>query len=759
MKLWLVANKSPNLDTITWQYLRNVAALFSKAGAKLTLFYPDAEPADVENQEGYREYAFKTGDAALSGDDDTPSNDSISSYPYNILDPITALSFQTAEELDKLAKQDGLPDAIEFIDIGGLAYYTLLRQLMNQDYFSNTPIVIQCLCPTQLYRTANHQPAYKLPYYLHTRLEAFCYHAAADVIVPSSSLQWELSKTYQTQERKLPIFPFPLQINYEEPVTETGDDSLLPQALCLEPLTVANGVIELVQQCHLLWKKGHRFALFLAGTDSEFDARSDSVRQYLKRKYACYVEDELLFLGNDEETLNLLNPGYVSIIPNRHPLPFVFETLSRPLQGPIIAFSHAYLASHLVESDNQQWVYYSQEDFEKTLLDAFALSKPNCQKYLQKLQKNIQQTCALETYAQRRIEHFSALKKAFTPATQFPFAYQKITRQTEVKYKKKPDIPRPQCVSIIIPFYNTGDYTKEIIESIEANTYPDIEVVVVDDGSDDKSSIEQLEYLQKRLGNLVRIIHVANQGLATARNLGAQEAEGEFLAFIDADDAFEANFIERAVQLLNKFSNVHIVYSWERCIGASDAILPNWTMDLPYALGHNMAPARAVVRRDAFLACGGNDPQMAYNLEDYECWIRMIANGCGAVSIPEPLVKYRVRGNSLWQTATRNQLLYLYERMTHKHPELYQQYGHEVFNLLNANGPGTIWEHPSSEAPYERNENWQNNARIAADKYAESQRQYAAILEQKNQQLHQKIDDLNRQIKKTKRKWSKWFHF
>ena len=85
--------------------------------------------------------------------------------------------------------------------------------------------------------------------------------------------------------------------------------------------------------------------------------------------------------------------------------------------------------------------------------------------------------------------------------------------------------------------------------------------------------------------------------------------------------------------------------------------------------------ANSVVRTEAFLEVGGNNPAFEYYLEDYECWINLTKHGWVGVSIPECLLRYRVRQESRSRSATNIGICYQYELIVQMHPELYQQWG------------------------------------------------------------------------------------
>ena len=101
-------------------------------------------------------------------------------------------------------------------------------------------------------------------------------------------------------------------------------------------------------------------------------------------------------------------------------------------------------------------------------------------------------------------------------------------------------------ISIIIPIYNSEEYLKKCIESVLNQTYKNIEVLLIDDGSSDKSGQICDEYA--KIDNRVKVIHKNNEGVSTARNVGIEKANGEYITFIDSDDSIDLKYIEKLYQ-------------------------------------------------------------------------------------------------------------------------------------------------------------------------------------------------------------------
>jgi len=113
----------------------------------------------------------------------------------------------------------------------------------------------------------------------------------------------------------------------------------------------------------------------------------------------------------------------------------------------------------------------------------------------------------------------------------------------------------PPLVTVIIPSYNYLKYISNCIKSVQSQDYPNIELIIVDDGSTDGS----FEFLQE-LNSKIKVIHQSNQGVSIARNRGLLEATGDYIAFLDADDYWESSKISKQLDVLKQMS-ADLVYS------------------------------------------------------------------------------------------------------------------------------------------------------------------------------------------------------
>ena len=216
-------------------------------------------------------------------------------------------------------------------------------------------------------------------------------------------------------------------------------------------------------------------------------------------------------------------------------------------------------------------------------------------------------------------------------------------------------------VSIIIPCYNDAQYIEQAVQSALDQTYPYKEIIVVDDGS----NAETKTVLKKLEPKITLLITQENQGQSTARNVGINAANGEFILVLDSDDYFEPSFCEEAVAILQSNLDTKIVTSHLRRFTDDktlDLFVPSGG-DISVFVLHNGATGSAMFRKVEALAVGGYDESMRKGFEDWEFYIRLLANGGAAYVIPKVYLHYRIKPNSTTSRANkvkRELLEYIY---------------------------------------------------------------------------------------------------
>ena len=190
-------------------------------------------------------------------------------------------------------------------------------------------------------------------------------------------------------------------------------------------------------------------------------------------------------------------------------------------------------------------------------------------------------------------------------------------------------------VSVIIPCYNSGKTIIETVKSIEKQTWSNIDLIIVNDGSDDHLT-------KKVLSNLtnVRIINKKNAGLSSARNEGTKNSKGNFILFLDADDWIEIDAISKMMECM-KYSNSSILFP-DTILEDERKGLRKKNYNFFEQLFINHIPYCFLIEKKIFEKVGNYDEEMKVGYEDWEFNIRLAKAGFFPKRIEQPLFHYRV---------------------------------------------------------------------------------------------------------------------
>jgi glycosyltransferase involved in cell wall biosynthesis len=209
-------------------------------------------------------------------------------------------------------------------------------------------------------------------------------------------------------------------------------------------------------------------------------------------------------------------------------------------------------------------------------------------------------------------------------------------------------------VSVIIPTHNYGRFIGNALESVLTQTYRDLEVIVVDDGSTDNTR-EQLG----PFADHIVYISQANAGVAAARNAGIQRSRGEYVAFLDADDVWLPSKIESSLRILREDPDTGVVYHWWGFIDQNgnplpQKVKPTYRGDLleQLLLGSLFTPSMSVLRRASLERVGVFDPAVV-PAEDWDMWLRLAVAGYEFDYVPEVLTWSRIHDSNLSGNPTK----------------------------------------------------------------------------------------------------------
>jgi len=234
-------------------------------------------------------------------------------------------------------------------------------------------------------------------------------------------------------------------------------------------------------------------------------------------------------------------------------------------------------------------------------------------------------------------------------------------------------------VSVVIPCFNYGAFIRETIASLAAPTFRDFEIVIVNDGSTDPATLEILRELR---GASCRVIDTPNRGVSAARNLGIEQASGEYILPLDADDLISPDYLQRTVAALNAGSEVGVVMGARVMFGEKSGPAPLPPYDPRRELAENLIFPTALFRKRDWARVGGYCEAMRSGWEDWEYWVAFSRLGLGVVLVPEASFYYRVRSSSRDHSLTLWQKSGLFATIVWRHRDLYlRHFGYVAAHL------------------------------------------------------------------------------
>ncbi|MFH7025644.1 MAG: glycosyltransferase [Heteroscytonema crispum UTEX LB 1556] len=216
-------------------------------------------------------------------------------------------------------------------------------------------------------------------------------------------------------------------------------------------------------------------------------------------------------------------------------------------------------------------------------------------------------------------------------------------------------------ISVIIPVYNGEKTICKTIESVLNQTFTDLELIVVNDGSQDST----LDIVKSISDSRLQLFLYPNAGQAISRNRGIKQASGEYISFIDADDLWTPDKLECQLAALQDHPEASVAYSWcnhidveGKFLRPGSRIIANGNV-YPQLLVANFLEngSNPLIRRQALTEVGEFEASLS-PAEDWDLWLRLAAN-CQFITVSSPQVLYRVSASSASSNINRMELVSL----------------------------------------------------------------------------------------------------
>ena len=208
-----------------------------------------------------------------------------------------------------------------------------------------------------------------------------------------------------------------------------------------------------------------------------------------------------------------------------------------------------------------------------------------------------------------------------------------------------------ELISVIVPVYNVEKFIREAMDSVLAQTYPHWELLLVEDGSSDASASVIADYIEEKKESRIRLIRQPfNQGAARARNRGVKEALGRYIAYLDADDIWMPEKLERELSFMKEKDAAFVFTGYEFAdengAGTGKVVRVPETLSFRQALG-NTTIFTTTVMFDTDKISKELLEMPEIKSEDTALWWNVLRQGYTAYGLDENLAKYRRAGRSL----------------------------------------------------------------------------------------------------------------
>lgn len=683
MKFWLLTGEyPPEYGGGIATYAAHTARMLSGRGHSVTVF----ASSETQPPGGRSEEHTSGGRVVRFGLNQAPQSAALGEF--------ARWSYDAAAVLADYLQQEGPPDVLEAQEYLGLVYFTLQRRWLGEAGFERLPVLVTAHTPLFLCYRYDGVPEYRFPGWWIGEMERFSLVAADKVVFPSTWLYEDIRREYPQLIAGATVIPNPYQVDgTDRSLSLSGRQGFLFTA----KIERRKGIEVLLKTFARLWDEGLEEPLILLGGDWYDELHQRWMSEWLRARYQRYIEGGLLdWRGKQPPRVVRQTLGQVRAMI----LPSLFENypyavLEAMAAGCPVIVSTSGGHAEIVQDGVNGFIFSHQRrgDLEEKVGAMLALDEEGWQRMAAAAQRRVAELSSYEVVAPQKE---AALHEAMDRAEEqgkrpFPFIRELPHRREQNRASIQ---QQDGMLSIVVPFYNLGEYLEDTLRSLQGMQDIPHEIIVVDDGSHDPHSLQKLVEVQSRYS--FRLVQKSNEGLAAARNTGAIEARGEFLAFLDADDCVDVEYYRQALRVLRTRPELSFVGCWAEYFGEAQGYWPTWNPEPPYALVHNPLNTSALVyRRADFLRCGLNDPAFDQVMEDYDSLLSMLENGCRGVAIPQPYFKYRVRANSMFHASNLPVRQKTYERLLQKHTALYQAYAAEVASLLNTNGPGYLYDNPT----------------------------------------------------------------
>jgi glycosyltransferase involved in cell wall biosynthesis len=210
------------------------------------------------------------------------------------------------------------------------------------------------------------------------------------------------------------------------------------------------------------------------------------------------------------------------------------------------------------------------------------------------------------------------------------------------------DLDETPLISVIIPCYNSGDTIQRSIDSVVNQTWKNIELIIVNDGSDELKTVSVLRNILSG-----KVFNQLNKGLPSARNFGVSMAQGEYIFFLDADDTIDKDTLTELLAVIKKRNSKSFSFPHMQLMGDRDGKISN-KYNAFEQLFFNKIPYSIMISKSFFIEMKGYSEKFIDGYEDWEFNIRLGSNGFLGIDSPKATLYYNVSNSGMLKSKSLN---------------------------------------------------------------------------------------------------------
>lgn len=572
--------------------------------------------------------------------------------------------------------------------------YLIQNKRMLFNMMAEVPFVVFIHSPHRQIQLFNDASIYSRHDYHRCLYEEQSMALADGLIAASDYMKEQMIRQMDFADEDIRVIPLPLGDVPDPPEKSAppAQSSKKPErrliyAGRIEP---RKGVEYLLQAFAEIAPRHPELILELAGRDTRHPALGKPCSEVFLKPVPKELHERIRFLGpvRREKLWQHYHTAALGVVPSRWE-PFSFtcqEMMACAL--PVVATVEGGMAE-MIEPGRHGFLCpaHDVEALAEKLHEALERSLEERDRMGREARKRIFDYCDNKNILDQTLGYFESVitanrsrfskNRRFPVPSNLPFGDHPLKKAHPASAHRPP--ARIDRIAVVVTCYNLGAYLDECIQSLESQQRISPYIYIVNDGSTDSKTLDALDRM--RMKSCVEVLDYVNGGLPVARRRGAQvalDAGYPAIMFIDADDAVEPSYLAKAVEILNRHPEAGAVNAWTHTVGLMHTYWIPPHSQFPLLLAECLSTPAAVIRAEAYEAAGGVCPEMKYAFEDWEFWIALCKTGYALLTIPEPLLRYRMREGSMSQeylVATRE---HGRRAILSRHGELHQRFAPEV---------------------------------------------------------------------------------